>query len=134
MSCFVNPAKDDRCLFVTYQGNSPFHELLSTRYVTNRYLVVKHWNRIIVDIRNLQPMPPTMEVISLASDLSSDLPRSTRIALVISPEQTEYGKLVERVARIEGVNLHIFFEIAKAKEWAKETAHDGQIKTSGATA
>ena len=132
MSCFVNPAQGDQCLFVTYQGSSPFHELLSTRFVTNRYLVVKHWNRIVVDIRNLQPLPTTMEVIELASDLSSDLPRSARIALVVSPEKAEYGKLVERVARIEGVNLQIFFEIAKAKEWAKEAAHDGK-KTSGTT-
>src|ERR1035438_3701817 len=134
MPCFVNPAKEDQCLFVTYQGSAPFHEMLSTRFAANKYLAMKHWNRIVVDIRNLQPMPTTMEVISLASDLSSDLPRSTRIALVISPEQAEYGKLVERVARIEGMNLHVFFEIENAKEWAKETAHDGQIKMPGTTA
>jgi hypothetical protein len=108
--------------------------MFSTRFAANKYLVMKHWNRIVVDIRNLQPMPTTMEVISLASDLSSDLPRSARIALVVSPEQAEYGKLVERVARIEGVNLHIFFEIADAKEWANETAHAGQIKMPGTTA
>lgn len=134
MSCFVNPVKEDQCLFVTHQGRSPFHEMFSTRFAANKYLVMKHWNRIVVDIRNLQPMPTTMEVISLASDLSSDLPRSARIALVVSPEQAEYSKLVERVARIEGVNLHIFFEIADAKEWANETAHDGQIKMPGTTA
>jgi hypothetical protein len=134
MSCCVNPVKEEQCLFVTHQGNSPFHEMWFTRYAANKYLVLKHWNRIVVDITNLRPMPTTMEVISLASDLSSDLPRSTRIALVISPEQAEYGKLVERVARIEGVNLHIFFEIADAKEWAKETAQDGQIKMPGTTA
>jgi len=134
MSCYVNPVKEEQCLFVTHQGHSPFHEMLSTRFAANKYLVMKHWNRIVVDIRNLQPMPTTMDVISLASDLSSDLPRSARIALVISPEQAQYGKLVERVARIEGVNLHIFFEIANAKEWARETAHDWQIKTPGTTA
>ncbi len=108
--------------------------MLSTRFAANKYLVMKHWNKIVVDIRNLQPMPTTMEVIALASDLSSELRRSTRIALVVSPEQSQYGKLVERVARIEGVNLHVFFEIANAKEWANETAHDGLIKMPGTTA
>jgi hypothetical protein len=134
MSCFVNPVKEDQCLFVTHQGRSPFREMWFTRYAANKYLVLKHWNRIVVDITNLRPMPTTMEVISLTSDLSSDLPRSTQIAVVINPEQAEYGKLVERVARIEGVNLHIFFKIANAKEWAREIAHDGQIKTPDTTA
>jgi hypothetical protein len=134
MSYCVNPVKEDQCLFVTYQGNSPFDEMLSTRFAANKYLVMKHWNRIVVDIRNLQPLPTTMEVIGLASDLSSDLPRSTRIALLVSPEQAKYGKLVERVARIEGMNLHIFFEIENAKEWVIETAYDGQIKMPGTTA
>lgn len=134
MSCLVNPIKEDQCLFVTYKGNAPFHEMFSTRNASNRYLVMKHWNRIVVDIRNLQPMPTTIEVIALASDLSSELPRSTRIALVISPEQAEYGRLVERVARIERVNLHVFFEIANAKAWAKETAFDGQMSAPEPTA
>ena len=134
MSCLVNSVKEDQCLLVTYKGNSPFHEMLSTRYASNRYLAIKHWNRIVVDIRNLQPMPTTMEVIELASDLSSDLPRSARIALVINPEQAEYGKLVERVARIEGMNVHIFYEIVSATAWAKDTANDGQIKRSDTTA
>ena len=134
MSCHVNPAKEDQCLFVTYKGSSPFHEMLSMRHTSNRYLVMKHWNRIVVDIRNLQPMPTTMEVISLASDLSSDLPPSARIAVVVSAAQAEYGKLVERVARIEGVNLQVFFDIAHAKAWAKVAAPDGQTKTPGLTA
>lgn len=134
MSCFVNPVIEDQCVFVTYRGASPVHEMMATRYVANRFLVRKHWNRIVVDIRNLQPMPTTMEVIELASDLSSDLPWSARIALVVSPEQSAYGKLVERVARIEGVNLHMFFEIANAKAWTKEMLPDGQVKTPGITA
>ncbi len=134
MSCLVDPVQKDKCLLVTYKGSSPFQEMFSTRHASNEYLASKHWNRMVVDIRSLQPMPTTMEVIALASDLSSDLPRSARVALVINPEQAEYGKLVERVARIEGVNLHVFFEIADAKAWAKETALDGQITTPGPTA
>ena len=133
MSCLTNPIEEDQCLFVTYKGNSPMDEMMSSRYVANRYLTTKHWNKIIVDIRNLQPMPTTMEVIGLASDLSSDLPRSARIALIITPEQAEYGKLAERVARIEGMNLQIFLDTANAKAWAKGTADETQMDAPGRT-
>ena len=93
------------------------NEMMIARNAANRYLVMKHWNKIVVDIRNLQPMPTTMEVIHLASDLSSDLPRSTRIALVVNPEQAKYAKLVECVARIEDMQLNYFFDMEKAKVW-----------------
>jgi hypothetical protein len=134
MSCFVNPVIEDQCLFVTYPGASPVHEMMATRYVANRYLAMKHWNKIVVDSRNLQPMPTAIEVIGLAKDLSLDLPRSARIALVVSPEQGAYGRLVECVTQIEGMDLHMFFEIANTKAWAKDTAHDGQVKILDSTA
>jgi len=133
MSCCVNPVNNDQCVLVTYRGESPFHEMMATRQVTNRYLVTKHWNRMVVDITRMRSMPTTLELIHLASDLSSDLPRGARIALVMNPDQAEYGKLVQCVARIEGVNLQIFHEIAKAKAWAGETTHDSRAKSQSAT-
>ena len=123
MSFATKPVKEDQCLIVTYKGQSPMNEMMIARNAANRYLVMKHWNKIVVDIRNLQPMPTTMEVIHLASDLSSDLPRSTRIALVVNPEQAEYAKLVERVARIEDMQLNYFFDMEKAKAWLKASKH-----------
>jgi hypothetical protein len=99
--------------------------MLSTRFAANKYLVVKHWNRIIVDIRNLQLMPTTMEVIALASDLSSDLPRSARIALVVRPDQVKDAKLVERIARIEAVFLANFLNPDEAALWVKQSTGNG---------
>jgi hypothetical protein len=63
----------------------------------------------------------TMELIDLASDLSSDLPSSTRIALVVRPDQVKDARLVERVARIEGVLLNHFLEPDMAAHWVKQS-------------
>jgi len=129
MSCYVDPVRKDQCVLVAYKGEPPFHEMMSTLAVTNRYLAMKHWNRMIVDITRMRSTPTTLELIHLAIDLSSDLPPGARIALVVSPDQVGYGKLVQCVAQIEGVELQIFFEIAKAKAWARETAHDDRPKS-----
>lgn len=119
MSFLARPVEKDQCLFVIYRGKSLIDEMMSARSATNRYLVSRHWNKIIVDITALQPMPTTMEVINLASDLSSDLPPNTRIALVVNAEQAEHAKLAGRVAQIEGVRLNCFFDMREANAWVK---------------
>jgi hypothetical protein len=63
----------------------------------------------------------TLELINLASDLSSDLPPRTRIALVIRQDQVKDAKLVESVARIEGVFLAYFLDPDKAALWVKQS-------------
>jgi hypothetical protein len=60
-------------------------------------------------------------LIDLASDLSSDLPPSTRIALVVRPDQLKDAKLVENVARIEGVLLTHFLDPDMAAFWVKQS-------------
>jgi hypothetical protein len=115
---------EDQCLFVTYKGASQFPEMMAARYVTNGYLALKHWNKIVVDISGLQSMPTIMEVISLVSDLSSDLPPNTRVAVVVNPDQAEYAKVAERVARIESVRLTCFFGRQEAMKWVNETAEN----------
>ena len=110
MPCSINPVKADQCVFVTYAGKMTRVDIMAARYEANELLSMKRWNRIVVNIAGLQSTPMTMELIDLASDLSSDLPPSTRIALVVRPDQLKDAKLVENVARIEGVLLTHFLD------------------------
>ena len=128
MSFLTHRVTEDQCLFVTYKGASQITEMMSARYATNGYLALKHWHKIIVDITGLQSMPTMMEVIGLTSDLSSDLPPGTRIAVVVNPEQITFAKVAECVARIENVRLNCFFAMEEAKAWVNET----QKTTTGA--
>jgi hypothetical protein len=117
MSCVINPVEEDQCVFVTYNGETPTIELMADRYEANGLLAKKRWNKIVVDISGLLSDPTTMELIGLASDLSSDLPMSARVALVIRSEQAGDAKLIERVARIEGVFIKYFLDAETAKAW-----------------
>ena len=92
MPCCINPVKEAQCVFVTYEGEMTRLEIMAARYEANGLLLRKRWNRIVVNIAKLRSTPMTMELIDLASDLSSDLPASTRIALVTRPDQAEDAK------------------------------------------
>jgi hypothetical protein len=119
MSYFINPVKGDQCVFVTYEGKMTLVEIMASRYEANEVVSVKRWNRMVVNIAALQSTPTTLELIDLASDLSTDLPRSTRIALVVRPDQVKQAELAERVARIEGMLLTRFFDAEEAAAWVK---------------
>jgi hypothetical protein len=121
MPCSINPVKADQCVFVTYAGKMTRVDIMAARYEANELLSKKRWNRIVVNIAGLQSTPMTMELIDLASDLSSDLPPSTRIALVVRPDQVKGAKLVESVARIEGVSLAYFLDPDMAALWVKQS-------------
>ena len=128
MPYFINPVKADQCVFVTYEGKLTRVEIMAARYEANELLSMKGWNRIVVDFTELTSVPTALDLIDLASDLSSDLPRSTRIALVVRPDQVKDAKLVESIARIEGVFLTYFFEIEEATIWAKRMSINERIK------
>jgi hypothetical protein len=115
----TNPVREDECVFITYKGEASVNEMMSTRYVANRYLTLKHWNRIVVGITEWRSRPTFLELSSLASNLSSELPSNTRVALVVRPNQVEQAKIIERLARNEGVSVAYFFEEREAKNWVQ---------------
>lgn len=119
MACSINPVKEDQCVFVTYEGEMPPVEIMAARYEANGLLARKRWNKIVVNITDLKSRLTAPELFELAKGLSSDLPRSARVALVVHPEQTKHAKLMESVARNEGVLLNYFFAAEEATTWVK---------------
>ena len=131
MSYFINPVKEDQCVFVAYEGEMTRGDIMAARYEANELLSMKRWNRMVVNIAGLRFTPMTLELIDLASDLSSDLPPNTRIALVVRSDQVKDAKLVARVAQIEGVRLTFFLDPDKATLWVRQSPGTGI--TIGAT-
>lgn len=82
----INPAKDDQCLFLTYEGEMPPIEVVAVRYEATGVLVANGWERMVVDITELRSFT-AMELFVFAKGLSSDLPESARVAFVVRPEQ-----------------------------------------------
>jgi len=122
MSCFINPDKENQCIFLTYEGDVPPIEIMAARYEAGGLLAKKRWKRIVVDITGWQCGLTARELIRRAADLISDLPRSTWVGLVIRLEQAKPAKFVENFARMEGMSLTCFFAIENAKDWVREAA------------
>jgi hypothetical protein len=109
MAYFINPVKEDQCLFLTYEGNMPPIEIAAVRYEAIGLLAAKQWNRMVVDITELRSVPTTFELLNFGRSQTWELPPSTRVALVIRPEQVNQANRVQNVARSERVSLAYFF-------------------------
>ena len=121
MSCFINPVKEDLCVYLTYEGDCSMIELMSARYEANALLAAKRWNRIVVDITGLLSRFAAQELLGFARGLSADLPEGARVALVARPDQAKQVKLIENVARNDGLFLSFFLDVEGATIWAKST-------------
>jgi hypothetical protein len=69
-----------------------------------------------------------MNLFKLANGLSADLPPSARDALVVRPEQASHAKVVESVARDNGVFLTFFLDAEKAVACVKGVRHSGRTQ------
>jgi len=127
MPYLLNPVKEDQCLFLTYEGEMPPIEVVAVRYEATKLLAARRWNRMVVDITELRSVT-AMELFVFAKGLASDLPEHARVALVVRPGQAGQAKLVEKVARSDGVLLTLFCDAGKAMAWVKKGRPHEQIQ------
>jgi hypothetical protein len=92
---------------------------MSAQYEVSALLAARRWNRIVVDITGLLSKFAAPELFELARGLSADLPESVRIALVARPDQAKQARLIEGIARNEGLFLSFFLDVEEAIIWAK---------------
>src|SRR5512135_1629154 len=122
MSYFIHPVAEDRCVFLSYEGEMPAADLSAARYEADAILDQRQWNRLVVDITQLQSVPRTSEIIDFASGLSSTVSRARRVAVVVRPEQERQANLFQKVARRGRLFLSCFQDPEKATLWVKRSA------------
>lgn len=127
MSYFINPVGEDRCVFLSYEGEVPAVELSAARYEADALLDRRQWQRLVVDITQLQSLPRTSEIIDFAGGLSSTVSRARRVALVVRPEQERQANLFQKVARRGRLFLTCFQDPDKATLWVKRSTLQRQM-------
>ena len=121
MSYFIHPAAEDRCVFLSYEGQVPVADLSAARYEADAVLDRRQWNRLVVDITQLQSVPRTSELLDFASGLSSTVSQARRVAVVVRPEQERQANLFQKVARRGRLFLTCFQDPEKATLWVKRS-------------
>jgi hypothetical protein len=127
MSHHINPVAEDRCVFLSYEGQTPMAELSTARYEADALLDQRQWHRLVVDITQLQSAPRTSELIDFASGLSSSVSRTRRVAVVVRPDQERQARLFQKVARRGRMFLTSFQDPDKAVLWLKQSTPRRQI-------
>jgi hypothetical protein len=131
MSYFIDPAGEDRCLFLSHEGQMPAAELLAARRETDAIMDQRQWRRLVVDVTHLQSLPRTSEIINFASGLSSTVSRARRVALLVRPDQEHQARLFEKLARRGRVFLAYFLDPNKATLWVNQSTPDRQMLGRG---
>ena len=121
MSYFIHPVAEDRCVFLSYEGEVPVADLSAARYEADAILDRHQWNRLVVDITQLQSVPRTSEMIDFATGLSSTVSKARRVAVVVRPEQERQATLFQKVARRGRLFLTCFQDPEKATLWVKQS-------------
>ena len=127
MSHFINPVEEDRCVFLSYEGETPAVELSAARCEADAMLDQRQWHRLVVDVTQLQSLPGTSELIDFAGGLSSTVSRARRVALVVRPEQERLARLLQKVARRGRLFLTCFLDPDTATLWVKKSTPDRQV-------
>lgn len=121
MSYSINPVGEDRCVFLSHEGEMPAVELSAARHEADAILDQRQWHRLVVDITRLQSVPRTPELIDFAGGLSSTVSRARRVALVVRPEQERLARLLQKFARRGRLFLTYFLDPDKANLWVKQS-------------
>src|ERR1700679_3909564 len=93
----INPFEEGQCVFLAYQGDMTAAEAETARQEVNALLCASRWNRVVVDVTQLQSVPPALELFEFSERLSLDLPSRARVALVIRSDQGRHARLVENI-------------------------------------
>jgi len=99
----------------------PSAELSAARSEANGVLGQHHWNRMLINVTQMQSVPTPAQLFDHTKAISSEVPRGARVALLVRPEQVRSARLVEQVARHGRVFLAYFLNPDKAALWVKQS-------------
>ncbi len=119
MSYFINPVPEERCVFLTHEGEMPLGELATALQEVEDLLTLNRWTGVMVDVTTLRSVPKAEEVFTLGKTVPRHLPRNTRVALGIRPDQTKHARRIEQAVRRGGTLLMYFTESERAQRWTR---------------
>jgi anti-anti-sigma regulatory factor len=119
MTSFLNPVQEERCLFITCEGEMRIAELLELHQQLTRILAKHSLRRVLLDVTCANYVSTALELFMFASAVSSSLPRGTRMALIVRPGQARHAKVLAEFMRRGGTLLTNFLDPEKAEAWLK---------------
>ncbi|HWQ92509.1 MAG TPA: hypothetical protein VN673_12625, partial [Clostridia bacterium] len=108
MSHSIQLVAEGQYALLAYYGEMGFEEVAAVRQEIANLLLDKKWHRVLVDALALHSNPRPAELVELGRSLTRFLPRYTRIALLVRPDQARNARCLEKMARNREVFLTFF--------------------------
>jgi hypothetical protein len=108
--------EEDEFVLSRFDGLLTLAELEAGRRQIKEVLQQCRWEKVLVDLRGVQPAVSTLELLEFNKAHATELPH-TQIAVLIDHGLGGDGKFSENVAVSRGVNYRIFFDEDSAKKW-----------------
>ena len=121
MPYFIKPIEEERCVWLSYDGEMPPRDIAAARYEAHGVLNARRWSRMMVDLTRLRFVPTSAQLFDFAKGFAGQVPPDARVAVLVRPEQVRDASLVEKVARKVGVFLSWFVDSEKAALWMKRS-------------
>lgn len=121
MAYFIKPIEEERCVWLSYDGEMPPRDIAAARYEAQGVLKARRWSRMMVDLTRLRVVPTTTQVFDFAKGFAGQLRPDARVGVLVRPEQVRDANLVEKVARKVGVFLSYFVDPEKAALWMQRS-------------
>jgi hypothetical protein len=108
--------EEDKFVLSRFDGLLTLDELETGRRQIKEVLKQCRWRKVLVDLRGVQPVVSTLELLEFNKAHATELPY-TQIAVLIDRKLGDDGRFSENVAVNRGVNYRIFFDEESAKKW-----------------
>ena len=113
----IEMVKDKKHVRIALSGRLTRNDLENARDDASSALMAGHCDRLLVDATRVTYELSDLEFFQFTSEHRSRLPKGTRIALLISPDELSNFRFVENVAQNRAVNLLLFVDTDKAVNW-----------------
>src|SRR5690606_14755736 len=85
MAFTVSIDSDNQLVHIVHYGDIDARDLFLGRETLGRELNQHHYRRALVDVRQMDTPPDTMDTFELSSSHHNHLPANTRIAVIVNP-------------------------------------------------
>ena len=108
---------DKKHVRIALTGRLTSNDLENARDDASSALTGERCDRLLVDATRITYELSDLEFFQFTSEHPSRLPKGTRIALLISPDELLNFRFVENVAQNRAVNLLLFVDMDQAVNW-----------------
>lgn len=120
MAFTVSIDGDHQLVHIVHHGDIDARDLFLGREALGRELNQHQFRRALVDVRQMDTPPDTMDTFELSSSHHNHLPANTRIAVIVNPHIEPDARFSENVAHNRGWAVCTFTDADAAQAWLLE--------------